>query len=93
MNCRLKRIQKGKPLKETDAIFANVKRVDEEARDDPGTLEISMDTKSKVSLGDYSSGGGPEPSRPVKRPRGGATTRPRRRNWSRSGSSRPRPGR
>ena len=35
MNYRLKRIQKGKPLKktkETDAIFANVKQVREQAR-------------------------------------------------------------
>jgi Rhodopirellula transposase DDE domain len=56
MNYRLKRIQKGKPLKkvpETDAIFANVKRVRGEAPDDPGTLEISMDAKAKVALGDY----------------------------------------
>ena len=60
MNYRLKRIQKGKPLKkteETDAIFANVKAVREEARDDPETLEISMDTKAKVGLGDYVRGG------------------------------------
>jgi hypothetical protein len=60
MNYRLKRIQKGKPLKktkETDAIFANVKRVREQARKEPETLEISMDTKAKVSLGDYVRGG------------------------------------
>jgi hypothetical protein len=60
MNYRLKRIQKGKPLKkidETDAIFANVKEVKEQARDDPETLEISMDTKAKVGLGDYARGG------------------------------------
>ena len=60
MNFRLKRIQKGKPLKktkETDAIFANVKEVQREARDDPETLEISMDTKAKVGLGDYARGG------------------------------------
>src|SRR6186997_981463 len=41
MNYRLKRIQKGKPLKktkETDAIFANVKQVREEVRGDPETL-------------------------------------------------------
>ena len=60
MNYRLKRIQKGKPLKkvpETDAIFANVKEVRGEARDDPDTLEISMDTKAKVALGDYVRGG------------------------------------
>jgi hypothetical protein len=60
MNYRLKRIQKGKPLKkteETDAIFANVKRVKEETKADPEALEISMDTKAKVSLGGYSRGG------------------------------------
>jgi hypothetical protein len=60
MNYRLKRIQKGKPLKkteETDAIFENVKRVRQEAKDDPEILEISMDTKAKVNLGEYSRGG------------------------------------
>jgi transposase len=57
---RLKRIQKGKPLKktvQTDAIFDNVKAVHEEMKDDPGTLEISMDTKAKVNEGDYARGG------------------------------------
>lgn len=60
MNYRLKRIQKGKPLKktkDTDAIFANVVAVKAEVRGDPETLEISMDTKAKVALGDYSRGG------------------------------------
>ena len=60
MNYRLKRIQKGKPLrktKETDAIFANVQRVREQARGEPETLEISMDAKAKVALGDYVRGG------------------------------------
>jgi hypothetical protein len=60
MNYRLKRIQKGKPLKktaQTDAIFANVKEVREQARGDPQTLEISMDTKAKVAEGDYARGG------------------------------------
>jgi hypothetical protein len=60
MNYRLKRIQKGKPLKkteETDAIFAQVKAVREQSRNDPEVLEISMDTKAKVSLGDYARGG------------------------------------
>jgi transposase len=60
MNYRLKRIQKGKPLKktdETDAIFANVKGVREQARSDPEALEISMDTKAKVGLGEYARGG------------------------------------
>ena len=60
MNYRLKRIQKGKPLKkteETDAIFANVKQVREQSRNDPEVVEISMDTKAKVSVGDYVRGG------------------------------------
>ena len=60
MNYRLKRIQKGKPLKktkETDAIFANIKVVRQQARTDAETLEISMDTKAKVGLGDYARGG------------------------------------
>ena len=60
MNYRLKRIQKGKPLKktkDTDAIFANVQAVHEQARLDPATLEISVDTKAKVSLEEYSRGG------------------------------------
>ena len=60
MNYRLKRIRKGKPLKkteQTDAIFANVVAVREQARADPTTLEISMDTKAKVALGEYVRGG------------------------------------
>lgn len=60
MGYRLKRIQKGKPLKktkETDAIFANVQGVREEMKTDPSTLEISMDTKAKVNEGDYARGG------------------------------------
>jgi hypothetical protein len=60
MNYRLKRIRKGVPLKkveETDAIFANVKAVREAVRADPATLEISMDTKAKVALGEYVRGG------------------------------------
>jgi Rhodopirellula transposase DDE domain len=60
MNYRLKRIQKGKPLKktpETDAIFANIKEVRKQVRGDPETLEISMDTKAKVDVGDYARGG------------------------------------
>jgi hypothetical protein len=60
LNYRLKRIQKGKPLRkteDTDAIFANVKAVREEVRDDPETLEISIDTKAKVKVGEYSRGG------------------------------------
>lgn len=60
MGYRLKRVQKGKPLKktqETDAIFANVQTVRQQVRDDPQTLEISIDTKAKVAVGDYVRGG------------------------------------
>jgi hypothetical protein len=60
MNYRLKRIQKGKPLKktkETNAIFANVSQVREEVKGDDESLEISRDTKAKVNLGDYVRGG------------------------------------
>jgi len=60
MGDRLKRIQKGKPLKktaETDAIFDNVTAVRKEMQSDPETLEISMDTKAKVNEGDYARGG------------------------------------
>ena len=59
MNYRLKRIQKGKPLKktaETNPIFANVKAVKSEIKE-VDTLEISMDTKAKVNEGDYARGG------------------------------------
>ena len=54
---RLKRIQKTKPvkkIKETDAIFANIAQRHEEARQTAETLEISIDTKAKVNLGEYS---------------------------------------
>ena len=57
---RIKRIQKTKPLKkikQTDAIFANVAQVHQQAGHDPETLEISIDTKAKVHLGDYSRDG------------------------------------
>jgi Rhodopirellula transposase DDE domain len=57
---RLKRIQKAKPLKrlpETDDVFANVDACREKYKDDPDTLEISMDAKAKVNQGDYSRGG------------------------------------
>lgn len=59
MNYRLKRIQKGKPLKktaQTHPIFANVQAVKAEIKG-PETLEISADTKAKVNEGDYARGG------------------------------------
>lgn len=60
MDYRLRRSRTGKPLKktqETDAIFANVKAVRQEVQDDPQALEISVDTKAKVAVGDYARGG------------------------------------
>jgi hypothetical protein len=66
MNYRLKRIQKGKPLKKTehtDAIFENVQAARAEAQADRETLEISIDTKTKVKLGEYALGG-KNPHRP-----------------------------
>ena len=90
MNYRLKRLQKGKPLKKTDAtdaIFAHVKGVQKQVRNDPETLEISMDTKAKVALGEYVRGGEkPGRTATVKWRRAGITTHPPRRNWSRSAS-------
>ena len=59
MNYRLKRIQKGRPLKktpQTNAIFDNVNAVKTEPKG-PETLEISVDTKAKVNEGDYARGG------------------------------------
>lgn len=57
---RLRRIRKAKPLKklpETDAVFANVRAVHERYRNDPETLELSVDAKAKVHEGEYSRGG------------------------------------
>lgn len=57
---RLRRIRKGKPLEktpETDALFANVQAVREQAKADPATLEVSVDTKAKVAEGEYARGG------------------------------------
>jgi transposase len=55
-----KRVQKTKPIKkipETDAIFGNVRKINEEADAEPHTLRISIDTKAKVNIGEYCRGG------------------------------------
>jgi hypothetical protein len=57
---KLRRVQKTKPLKkikETDAIFANVRRENQAADDDPDVIRISMDAKAKVAVGDFSRDG------------------------------------
>src|SRR5262245_21551491 len=60
MGYRLKRVQKAKPLKQTpqtDASLANVHAVQQEIKNDPTTLGLSIDTKAKGNEGDYSRGG------------------------------------
>ena len=84
MNYRLKRIQKGKPLKkteQTDAIFENLKAVRAEYEDEPETLQISVDTKAKVSLGEYVQGGKTRTDQTVKLRRAGITIHLRKTNW------------
>lgn len=56
----LKKVLKVKPLRkipETDAIFKNVGKRHQEAREDSGILRISIDTKAKVKVGNLSRGG------------------------------------
>lgn len=56
----LRRVQKSKPLKkvtETDAIFDNLKKVNEASDLREDSLRISVDTKAKVDLCDSSRGG------------------------------------
>lgn len=57
MGYNLKKVKRNKPLKkikETDAIFENVKKKKEEALNDKNTALISIDTKDKVVIGPYS---------------------------------------
>jgi hypothetical protein len=54
---RLRRVQKARPLKrirETDAIFDNVRRENEASDKREDSLRISIDAKAKVDLGDFS---------------------------------------
>jgi hypothetical protein len=57
---RLKRVAKTKPQKvipETEAIFSEVKRVNQAADADEQTLRLSIDAKATVKVGDYDRGG------------------------------------
>lgn len=57
---RLRKVKKCQPLKkipETDAIFDEVHRVNEEADQNEGVLRISLDTKATVKVGPFSRGG------------------------------------
>ena len=60
MGYRLARVRKGRPLEttaDTDPIVANVAAVRVAAAADPGSLEISVDTKARVAEGAYARGG------------------------------------
>jgi len=57
---RLRRVQKAKPIKkikETDAIFDNLDKVNKESDMREDSLRVSIDTKAKVDLCDSSRGG------------------------------------
>lgn len=54
---RLRRVQKAKPLKrvrETDAIFENVHRENQASDEREDSLRISIDSKAKLNVGDFS---------------------------------------
>jgi len=65
----LKRVEKTKPQKkveETDAIFENVHKINKMADKDEETLRISIDSKAKVNIGDFSRGGKSRGKNPIK---------------------------
>jgi hypothetical protein len=60
LGIKLRPVQKTKPLKkikETDAIFDNVRRENRAADEDPEVIRVSMDAKAKVAVGDFSRDG------------------------------------
>ena len=66
---RLRHVQKTRPLKkikQTDAIFAYVERAHEQAAASEETLRISIDTKAKVQVGEFSRDGEARGAGPVK---------------------------
>jgi len=57
LNYRLRRVQKARPIKkikETDAIFDNVKAQNQASDEREDSLRISIDAKAKVDVGDFS---------------------------------------
>lgn len=55
-----RRVAKSKPLRkvpQTEAIFEAVHRINREADADPGTIRLSLDTKTVVPIGNLSRGG------------------------------------
>lgn len=60
LDYRMRRVQKAKPLKkvkETDAIFDNLEKINQASDMREDSLRISIDTKAKVDLCDSSRGG------------------------------------
>jgi hypothetical protein len=57
--------QASKKIPETDAIFDHLKQVHAEAAQQPETLRISLDTKAKVKIGEFSRGGVARGQEPV----------------------------
>lgn len=60
MGYRLRKVVKAKPLKkikETDAIFENIKEKDRQAESIGNVRRLSMDCKATVKIGDFSRGG------------------------------------
>lgn len=60
LDYRLRRVQKAKPIKkvkETDAIFSNLHKINKESDEREDSLRISIDTKAKVDLCNSSRGG------------------------------------
>ena len=56
----LKKVKKAKPFKkieQTDAIFEKLKQTHEEAKDQSNIVRLSIDTKDRVKIGDFSRGG------------------------------------
>lgn len=65
---RLRRVQKTKPIKripETDEIFENVQKENKASDDRNDSLRISIDSKAKLAVGDYSRGGQSRGKKPV----------------------------
>ena len=60
MGYQLKKVRKSKPLKkieQTDAIFENLKIVHDDNKSKSNVLRISIDTKDRVKIGEFSRGG------------------------------------
>lgn len=60
MGYHLKKVRKTKPLKkieQTDAIFENLKKVHDENKSKSNVLRLSIDTKDRVKIGEFSRGG------------------------------------